>query len=164
MRDGYQPAGEFYKPAIIHTTPRIQWFSDYIFNPVVRIFYKGKVIPADANDYYLDAKKSTTTDTVMIKEGFARLKRKVDELTKAGIKVCFYRVPNDSVVYNSFVSRKIREYFPVYFPSSQYGYLGNPNIRQYHTTDQIHMDDTSVTKYTFFIAKQIDSLKAVNSK
>lgn len=155
MRDGYQPAGEFYSSVFIHTAPRIQWFTRYLFNPAIRVFYKGKILPINPNEYYAKEKMQSTTDTNLIKAAFMRLKEKVNELEEGGTKVCFYRVPNAPKVHFSFVSVTIMNYFPRYFPASKYTYLANPDIYAYHEDDQIHMDDTSCIKFTGFIAGKI---------
>lgn len=155
MRDGYQPAGQFYSSTAVHTAPRIQWFTHYFFNPIIQMFHKGKVIPVDTKDFYAGAKMRSNIDTNMIKAAFVQLKAKVNDLEKGGTKVCFYLLPNDPEVYYSYAPRKIRELFPRYFPASAYTYVPPPNIYEYHTTDQIHMDDTSCAKFTKYIAGKI---------
>lgn len=162
MRDGYQPAGEFYSSVFIHTAPRIQWFTHYLFNPMISVFYKGRVLPVNPNDYYAKEKMQSTTDTNIIKSAFTRLREKVNELEEGGTKVCFYRVPNAPKVHYSFVSMTIINYFPRYFPAPKYTYLPNPDIYAYHEDDQIHMDDTSCTKFTKFIAEKIAVLLKKN--
>jgi hypothetical protein len=163
MRDGFQPAGEFYNAVSIHTAPRIAVFTRYFFNPMLRIFYKGKQIPVNPDDYYTGEKMRSNSDTNMIKATFVRLREKVNELEKNGAKVCFYRVPNEHDVFYSYVSLKIMSYFPRYFPPSKYTYLPNPNIYEYHMPDQIHMDDTSCTRFTYFMTKNINAVLKNNN-
>ncbi len=158
MRDGYQPTGQLYDAIFMHTEPRIKLFTQYVFNPAISIFHKGRKMPVNENDYYAEEKMHSTSDTNMIKATFVRLKEKVNELEKNGAKVCFYRVPNEHDVYYSYVSLKIMSLFPRYFPASKYTYLPNPNIYQYHMPDQIHMDDTSCARFTNFIAKNINEV------
>lgn len=164
QRDDYQPAGEFYNATYIHTAPRITFFSHYFFNPLIGLFCKGHVIPVNTADYYADAKMKAHVDTGVIKRAFERLQVKVHELEKQGTTVCFYGVPNDPKVYYGLACQTILNDFPRFFPPSKYTYLPHPNIYLYHTTDQIHMDDTSCTKFTYDLAKKIEVARNIAKK
>jgi len=160
MRDAYQPAGQTFTAILGHASGMIRRFTTYIFNPIVRLFHKGGVVPVDKAKYYAEAKEKTTlADTIALKKAFSFLKQDVADLSKSGTKVCFFTMPNDSVVYYSFISVKIREYFIRYFPKPEFNILPFPDIRQYHTFDQIHLDDPGSIKFTQELSRGINAVR-----
>lgn len=160
MRDGYQPAGQTFLAIFQESALMITHFTKHIFNPLIRIFHKGGVVPEDMSKFYAEAKEKTElADTNTIKKAFKFLKDDVAELSKSGTKVCFFTMPNDSAVYYSFVSEKIREYFLRDFQKPEYEILPFPNISQYHTIDQIHLDEPGAVKFTAELSQGINAVR-----
>ncbi len=160
MRDSYQPAGQTFSGVFSFSAQMTMHFTKHIFNPLVRVFHKGGVVPVDMAKYYAEAKEKTKfADTVALQKAFDFLKADVADLAKSGTKVCFFTMPNDSAVYNSFISKKIREYFVKQFTKPTYEILPFPNIYQYHTTDQIHLDEPGCVKMTTELSGEIDAIR-----
>jgi hypothetical protein len=160
MRDSYQPAGQTFSAVFYPSASMIVHFTKHIFNPLVRVFHKGGVVPVDMAKYYAEAKEKTEfADTVALQKAFDFLKADVTDLAKSGTKVCFFTMPNDSAVYNSFISKKIREYFLNQFQKPAYEIMPFPNIYQYHTTDQIHLDEPGCVKYTAVLSQEIEAIR-----
>jgi len=160
MRDDYQPAGQTFSAIFKPSATMIVHFTKHLFNPFVRIFHKGSVVQLDMSKYYAEAKEKTElADTNTIKKAFQFLKDDVAGLSKNGTKVCFFTMPNDSAVYYSFVSVKIREYFMRYFPKPEYDIMPFPDIYQYRTVDQIHLNDPGCVKYTAILSQEINDIR-----
>jgi hypothetical protein len=160
MRDNYQPAGQTYNVVVMHAMGAIRRFTTYIYDPLIRIFYKGKETGIDKEDMYASAKrKNQPIDTVLLNAAFAHLKQRVDRFTKSGTIVCFYGVPDDEVIFNSKISRTIREDFRVRFTQDKYPSMPATNIQSYRTTDQIHLDAVSDIKFSRDLGRKIDSIR-----
>jgi hypothetical protein len=161
MRDNYQPAGQVYKLTANHARGAILRFTHYVFNPIISVFHKGKPVVVDKDEFYAEEKRGRVkVDTALVEASYQRLQYWVDRLQKEdGCTFYFYIVPNDPSVYNSNISKAIRDYLPKYFPPDKYYTLPAPNIYEYHTKDQIHLDSVSWIKFTQYFAQKISTVR-----
>lgn len=160
MRDNYQPAGQLYKAVLAPGYSGIHAFTRHIFNPTLNAIHKGRLNTVSRDEFYAEAKmRRAKIDTELVQQSFANLKVRVKELEKTGAKVCFFAMPNDKDVYTSPVAEYIRKVFADYFPQSVYTWLPESDLSQYHTIDQIHLDDTSAVKYTRELSQKIEAVR-----
>ncbi|MEO6149226.1 MAG: hypothetical protein ABIN95_09955 [Mucilaginibacter sp.] len=161
LQDAYQPVGQVAGYINLHAEPRIQLFSDYLFNPVLRVFQGDTIKTIDETAHYAEMKRlRNAVDPVMVKEMFTKLKKEVDWFQKRGTKVYFYGTPVHQEVYSNDQSQAIRAAFAQYLPAGQYHYLPDVDIAQYETIrDQIHLSGKSAREYTKVFAEQINGAR-----
>ncbi|RCH55491.1 hypothetical protein DJ568_06245 [Mucilaginibacter hurinus] len=157
LQDAYQPVGQIADWVDWHSQPRVRFFSNYIFNPVLRVFQGDTIKTIDASEHYEQMRKlRNAVDTAIVRETFTRLKKEVDALQSKGTIVYFFGTPVHKEVYFNDQSKAIRAAFKQYMPAGQYHYLPDVNIAEYVTIrDQIHLNSESAKDYTRVLARQI---------
>jgi hypothetical protein len=160
MRDNYQPAGQLYKAILKPGYSGIHAFTRHIFNPTLNAIHKGRLNTVSKDEFYAEAKMHRSkVDTELVLQSFVNLKVRVSELEKTGARICFFLMPNDKEVDTSPVAKFIHKEFAIYFPPSVYTWLPRSDLTQFHTIDQIHLDDTSAVKYTRELAQKIEAVR-----
>ena len=106
----------------------------------------------------LDRQKLPDIDSFKTKMEF--LKKEVQLLQKAGVRVVFYETPEDCQVRNQPFPKFVRDKIHEYFPPSNYQYLPEADCSKYSYSDGEHLEPFSAKEYAKFFTHGIDSLAA----
>lgn len=103
--------------------------------------------------------KKFSVEPSEIDKTMKELSNYVSNLEEHETKVVFFEMPIQYQLENSPRCIAIRSAFYHNFPRGKYTYIDNPNMKEYETTDGIHLDYSYAKKYTEYFRNQIDSLK-----
>lgn len=84
-----------------------------------------------------------------------KLRQIVTLLEQRNVQVIFYEMPVDQRLCHTPRVKAIRRAFQQHFPPSVYFYVYPPTCAGYHTTDGLHLDGPSATRYTNFLQHQL---------
>lgn len=94
----------------------------------------------------------------LLQQQLDKLHQMVTLLEQRNVRVIFYEMPVDQRLCNTPRAKAIRGAFQRRFPPSAYSYVYPPTCAGYHTTDGLHLDGPSATKYTQYLQQQIARL------
>lgn len=89
----------------------------------------------------------------------SKLRQAVTLLAQRDVQVIFYEMPVDYRLCDLPRVQAIRGAFRRYFPPATYAYVYVPTCAGYVTTDGLHLDGPSATRYTNFLQNQIARLR-----
>ncbi|MEQ9288855.1 MAG: hypothetical protein RIG77_18175 [Cyclobacteriaceae bacterium] len=97
-----------------------------------------------------------------IKSQIFELKRFIRELTDQRIRIVFFEMPVAKELCNSPKSKTIRNSIKKAFP--EYMFIQQPSCGEFLTSDGIHLDQNSGTKFTTYFLKEIEELDTFKLK
>lgn len=89
---------------------------------------------------------------------FEKLKKQIKEIEKEGICVVFFEMPVEDEFADLIMPTKMRTRFFKEFPKEKYKYIDQPDCKEYHTFDGIHLYFKSAEKYTDYFNEHLPLL------
>ncbi|RVT98357.1 hypothetical protein EOD41_16315 [Mucilaginibacter limnophilus] len=161
LRDCYQPVGQAAGFVERHSAARVQFFSDWIFNPVLRVFQSNPKATIDKEAHYRELKRRRNmVDTAALISSFTQLKNELKWLEDRGTRIYFYATPTHPDVFKCKQSKAVMDAFKKYFPPGKYNYFEIPDVSQYtQLHDQLHLDKPSAIRYARVFSKELNSAR-----
>lgn len=107
-----------------------------------------EILPIQIENY---SKEPLNIDNTMKK-----LKEYISDFEKHGTTIVFFEMPVQYQLCNLPRSKSIRSAFYKNFPKDKYTYIDAPDMKEYETTDGIHLDYFYAEKYTIYFTKELE--------